>query len=242
MNEAAAALSEFKPSATGYPTPPNFRDLTGRRIGFLTVLSRAPNGTFPSGGWISRWNCVCDCGQLTVVRGATLIRGATKSCGCHRGDKLVAHSLKHGMTGTRTHRCWKAMKCRCTNPSSTGFRFYGGRGIRVCERWQQSFMHFLDDMGECPDRLHSLDRIDPNGNYEPSNCRWATRLEQGRNTRANRFIELDGEVLCLAEWSARSGVGTTTIGNRLKWGWDTREAIFTITEEMIIKEQRAHGN
>lgn len=152
-------------------------DLTGQTFGRWTALSRATNADDGS----IRWNCRCSCGTERVVVGHVLRRGESCGCGCLRGNAGT-----HGMTHTPEYRCWIAMKQRCTNPKNRAWNGYGGRGIRVCIRWKQ-FEHFLEDMGRRPTVIHSLDRIDVNGNYEPANCRWATPSEQQRNKRPLRW-------------------------------------------------------
>lgn len=114
---------------------------------------------------------------------------------------------------------------RCENPKTFGFARYGGRGIRVCERWRNSFTAFLADMGERPSASHSLDRINTNGNYEPENCRWATRLQQNRNSRNNTLIEWNGETLCIAEWAERTGISKFVLSMRLLRGWSIERTL-----------------
>lgn len=119
---------------------------------------------------------------------------------------------------------WKAMVARCTQPHHPSYANYGGRGIQVCDRWLD-YSAFREDVGERPSSKHSLDRIDNDGDYEPSNCRWATSSEQNRNTRANRLIEHQGETLTVAEWSERLGIKRGTIFNRLNEGRPVAEVL-----------------
>lgn len=157
-------------------------DLTGQRFGNLVVLHREPRPDNPR----CFWRCVCDCGTETVKMGKYLTNGDTRSCGCvqraYRAKGNVTHGGSKGGTKTREYRAWRDMKCRCYTKTSSNFRFYGGRGVTVCDRWRNDFPAFLADMGPCPDGL-TLDRINPFGNYEPDNCRWATWSEQHRNLR-----------------------------------------------------------
>jgi hypothetical protein len=127
--------------------------------------------------------------------------------------------LSHGMSGSPEYRCWESMIRRCTNPKSTDFKNYGGRGITICDRWRASFEAFYADVGSRPSPDHSLDRYpDVNGNYEPGNVRWATRTDQARNRRSNRIVEIDGEKMSLAEAAERTGTSYSTAKKRLHRG------------------------
>ena len=205
-----------------------FIDLTGERFGRLVVLKKASNLESRV-----RWLCRCDCGKEKIVRGDGLRGGDTKSCGCLQKEKASIYckkfKTKHGHDTrdgkSKTYASWQQMVQRCTNPSNKSYCNYGGRGITVCGRWGK-FENFLEDMGEVPEG-HQIDRIDNNGNYCKSNCRWATRKEQGRNKRNNLFITYKGKTQLLVECAEQLGVKYYTLWSRLSRGWSIERALTT---------------
>ena len=159
-------------------------DLSGKVFGRLTALS------VKKGDGRVKWNCVCICGKTKLVWALSLKSGKTQSCGCLQKEKTSLFKTTHGQTAshlpnkeTKEYKAWCLMKYRCNNPNYKEFNNYGGRGITVCDRWLHSFENFFEDMGKKPTSKHTLDRKDPNGNYEPSNCRWATQSQQVKNRR-----------------------------------------------------------
>jgi len=146
-----------------------------------------------------------------------------------RRENLRASVLKHGHCAfgkrTKEWRCWANMRARCNDPADAYYHNYGGRGIKVCERWMNSYPIFLEDMGYAPTLKHTLDRVNNDGNYEPGNCRWATRSEQMRNTRRSHYIEFNGETKTLVEWQDKTGINYFTILYRLKSGWSMDRAL-----------------
>lgn len=161
--------------------------------------------------------CRCDCGNSVIVRRDSLLTGNTETCGCAQKP--------HGMALTSIHSVWATMLARCSNPNNEAFIYYGARGISVCERWK-SFKLFYEDMGEKPEG-HQIDRIDVNGNYEKSNCRWVLPIENSNNKRNNRRMILNGKTQTMAQWSRELGIKVTTIGERLKRGWTDEKALST---------------
>ncbi|WP_157140531.1 hypothetical protein [Achromobacter xylosoxidans] len=195
------------------------KDLTGRKFGRWAAIGPKSK---------RKWLCRCECGAEKAVDVYSLLDGRSTSCGCLRAEQVTQRNTTHGQAGTQTYRVWKRMIARCEVPSAAKFKNYGGRGIKVCERWH-SYPAFLSDMGERPPGL-SIDRIDVNGDYEPGNCRWATDQEQARNKRTTRLIAVDGADRCISEWSAISGVSPGMIGWRIAKGWPPKRAIFQPTK------------
>lgn len=148
-------------------------DITGLKFARLLVIGKSDKKS--ASGAI--WDCICDCGTLTHAGSLKLRNGLTKSCGCLKIENSHLANFKHGQANkTKTYKTWKCMRARCTNPKSSQWKWYGGKGVRVCERWN-TYDNFLADMGPRPEG-HTLDRIDSMGNYEPENCRWATPKQQ----------------------------------------------------------------
>lgn len=163
-------------------------DIKGKRFGRLVVIERAPEKNKHGQ---AMWICLCDCGQAVTARSNHLRTGGTHSCGCLKRE--VTSSLKpgksHGLSYTQIYKRWASMLTRCYRPTAANYHYYGGRGITVCEEWRDSVEAFIRDMG-LPEEGQSIDRIDVNGNYEPSNCRWATATEQARNKRNSRAKQI----------------------------------------------------
>ena len=201
-------------------------DLTGQRFGRLTVIKRADNTAHGEACWV----CQCDCGNTVVVIGVHLRSHHTKSCGCLQkqisSDILAKVNVKcDGRSKTRLYRIWVSMIKRCQYSKQDSFERYGGRGITVCQEWQDfdtfAFWARASGYGE---KL-SIDRIDVNGNYCPENCRWATAKEQQRNTRYNRNIEYDGRMQSVSAWAEELGINVVTLFGRLYRGWPVERAL-----------------
>src|ERR1700678_1956729 len=205
---------------------PEIKDCAGQRFGRLLVLEAAGLDKYKN----ALWKCRCECGTVKIIKGSSLRSGASKSCGCLQKERASETFTTHGHSPlhrrpSRTYRSWQAMKSRCLNESHRAFPDYGGRGITVCERWVNSFENFLADMGECPPSL-TLDRIQNAGNYEPGNCRWASRREQQRNMRSNRRLTYNGRTMCAADWAIELGMSDKTFRWRLA-NWGQTEKLFT---------------
>jgi hypothetical protein len=204
-----------------------FTDITGQSFGRLTAR-RHEKTRATSGRSKIYWHCDCSCGGTAKVALDQLRSGKTQSCGCLQRERTSAANTRHGHAGgpSQVYRCWAQMIARCTNEKATGYHLWGGRGIKVCERWHD-FPTFLADVGEPPSRGHSIDRF-PNrdGNYEPGNVRWATREEQNNNTRKNHFVTFKGETLTVAQWAARIGIRPQLLHARLaRLGWSVERAL-----------------
>jgi len=166
----------------------------------------------------------CDCGSKGSVKVVNLHLG--KSCGCETRKRLFKHgqSPTTGRASSPEYRGWTMLRDRCNNENNRFFSSYGGRGIKVCPRWDD-FNAFLADMGPRPSPGHSIDRIDGDKGYEPGNCRWATATEQSRNRKNNIVLEHDGKRMCLSEWAAETGIGYATLQMRVRAGWPTHRAL-----------------
>ena len=183
----------------------------GQRVGRWTLLSVAPKSATPASRR-PRWLCRCDCGTEKLVLGQSLrlaLRvsvGGSRSCGCLAIEVSTRHGSASNGRPSAEYLAWVHAKKRCNNPRNASYRNYGGRGIRMCVAWTDSFEAFFQDMGPRPSSKHSLDRIDPDGDYEPGNCRWATSDIQTRNKRNIRWFAFEGERLILADVAARLGI------------------------------------
>ena len=220
-----------------------FVDISGMKFGRLTVIDRAPNRDKTT-----MWNCECECSNKTVVPGGDLKNGTTKSCGCLQIDVVKKRNYKHGFSKRlrgdeeRFYGVHAEMIQRCYSETSNAYHYYGGRGIKVCDRWmgENGFINFKEDMWNKYKSGLSIDRIDNNGNYLPENCRWATRKEQANNTRQNRIITYKGESLNLTQWASKLGVSRRLLSHRLiglKWS-DER----TLSTKKLIQNRTVEYN
>lgn len=210
----------------------NFIDLTGKKFGKLTVLGIDYKNVYRENSGKKRtiiyWLCQCECGNTTTIRGESLKNGITKSCGCYNKEMLT----KHGLCDTRIYICWSDIKQRCYNLKNKRYKDYGARGIKMCDEWldeENGFTNFYNWAIEngYKDNL-TIDRIDVNGNYEPSNCRWASNKIQSRNRRNNKMIKYKNKVKCLADWCDELGLRYSIVSNRLNnYHWTIEQAFET---------------
>lgn len=192
-----------------------FKDISGEKFGRLFVLEYAGN----SEKGIATWKCLCDCGNIVIVNGDNLRSGNTKSCGCLRDDTIANASVIHGKSKSRLYRIYNHMKGRCCNKDDANYDSYGGRGIIICQEWLDDFMSFYKwAMENGYNENLSIDRINNDGNYEPSNCRWADNTTQCNNRRSNRLLTVRKVTHTVAEWSRITGIGSATIIRRLNNG------------------------
>ena len=204
-------------------------DLTGMRFGRLVVVEQGKTRCY--------WICRCDCGTIREIYVSNLRRGATQSCGClHReiiSRKFTTHGHARSHAVTSTFACWASMLSRCQCATNKRYKIWGGRGIKVDDRWND-FSNFLSDMGERPSKDYSIDRIDNNGNYCKENCRWATMKEQNRNRRDNRWITIAGKKKILQDWIKECGVSDQAIRYRAKKLGSFEQAVAYFIEKRVV--------
>lgn len=210
------------------------QNLCGQKFGRLEVICQAEDYIYPNGKRRTQWKCLCDCGNTVIVEGSNLKKGNSKSCGCLNDELIATRSIKHGDRHTKLYCIWTNMKTRCNNQNSKEYDLYGGRGISVCEEWNNSYSAFKEwaidsgyfdkvKSGNC-----SIDRIDVNKGYCPDNCRWATAKEQANNRQNTIYITFNNETKTLSEWATFLNIKYHTLFARIyRLGWSVEKA-FTI--------------
>lgn len=217
----------------GCGTVSNRHDLSGQRFGLLRVIAEAGRAS----GQRVTWRCICDCGGEREVVGGYLVSGQVVSCGCRNRNR------KHGLYGTPLYDRWRAMIQRTTNPRNKRYADYGGRGIRVCREWRESFQAFARDVGPGFSSELQLDRIDVNGNYEPGNVRWVTRSENERNKRTTRHLTFQGRTHTVAEWAELLDLKAGTIRFRLnKAKWPVERALTESVDPRTLAALKKENN
>lgn len=197
-----------------------YTDLSGRRFGKLIVIKKIESYISPKGKKYAKWQCLCDCGNSVEAFAVHLKQGRTISCGCARKT--------HDMTNTRVYNIWRGIKGRCNNQNSTSYKNYGKRNITICEEWKNSFEQFYEwAINHGYKENLSIDRINNEGNYEPSNCRWVSSKMQSNNRRTNKHLSYCGEKHTITEWSELLGGEKSLIRGRLKMGWSLEKALST---------------
>jgi len=187
-------------------------DLLGQTFGNLKVIERV--GSDNSGR--SVWMYQCKCGALKTARGKDLRQGKITSCGCMKGKS----NITHGLSNTRIYQTWLGIRKRCGNPNAYEYENYGGRGIVVCDEWKNNFISFYKWATENGYKENlTIDRVNNDGNYEPTNCRWADRITQQNNTRSNHPITINGKTHNINQWCRIAGLPRTTVKSRLRYGW-----------------------
>jgi len=188
------------------------KDIAGKKFNMLTAIKfshRKNKNTY--------WLFKCVCGNIKKIDYGSVKNGSTKSCGC------ISLSINHGMSKTSIYSSWQSMRDRCLNKNNKQYKDYGGRGIKICDRWER-FQVFCEDMGIKPLGT-TIERLDNNGGYNKDNCAWATPKEQSRNTRANVTIKYKGERKCISEWAELYNIKRCTLGGRLRLGWGIHRAL-----------------
>ncbi len=201
-------------------------NLTGKRSGKLVAIMISKK---KSSQGRRLWECLCDCGGKKLVDTYFLRIERIKSCGCFTKEQRISKLKKHGYAPSKNrgkvYRTWLNMRNRCNNKNDLRYFQYGGRGIKVCKRWD-NFSLFLKDMGEPPSNEHSIDRKNNEGDYKPSNCQWATRSQQGRNKRNNIFFTFEGKTLSLLDWSEKLNIPYSVLWKRIRYhNWDIERAL-----------------
>lgn len=202
-------------------------DLTGQRFGRLTVIKRFGSDKSKNATWL----CQCDCGNEFIAAGIRLRRGETRSCGCLQKEVVTNRMLTHGLSKTRLYRVWAGIKSRCYNPKCDNYRYYGAKGITMCNEWREDFTSFAKwseksgydknaDAQKC-----TIDRIDNTKPYCPENCRWVNHIVQCNNMSCNKTFEYNGEVLTMAEAARKFEIPYTTLRARIRRGVSFEQAI-----------------
>lgn len=210
-------------------------NLIGIKFGRLTVLKRAADSVSENGRKRVTWECVCECGNHVFVISDNLRSGRQVSCGCYQKETMKKIRTTHGMTDTKLYNVWSGIKNRCFNQNTKEYKWYGKRGITMCEEWKNDFLSFYTwahshgYIDSAERGQYTIDRINPDGNYCPDNCRIATQLEQMNNVRTNHLVTCNGETHTIAEWSRKTGISQGKIRNRLvRLGWSPERALQTV--------------
>lgn len=221
-------------------------DRTGERYGRLLVLRQGPDAFSSKGKRNITWVCRCICGNETTVRSGHLTSGHTISCGCAHREQMEwwkTFSITHGKTNEKSYRTWLMIKSRCYNKKDIDYRYYGERGIKLADEWKtdpKKFCDYVENLARYSETGTTIDRIDPNKNYEPGNLRWITMQEQQSNKRNNIFLTFDGRTMTLTEWAKETGISQPTLTRRKKAGWSA-EQMLTIRPNPHNRPIKSYG-
>lgn len=201
------------------------RNIIGEKHGLLEVLSFEKSEK-KKNHWRYYYKCKCECGKIKIINRDSLVSNKTQSCGCLKKQRVKEANSKHSLSQTRIYKIYKDIKKRCYNPKSSNYKIYGGKGVVMCEEWLNNFMNFYNwsIKNNYNDSL-TIDRIDVNGNYEPSNCRWTTMKQQANNKTNNIYYEYNGEVFTGTQLSKKTGIKYNTIRSRISSGMSIDEAL-----------------
>jgi len=195
-------------------------NLVGQKFGRLTVIEYSHTNRY------YYWKCICECGNEHIASSGNLKFGNTKSCGCYGKQMLLESNLKHGKYPKNLYEKWHGIKSRCYNNKDSNFYLYGGRGIKVCDEWKNSYIAFRDwALTNGYQEGLTIDRIDNNGNYCPENCRWATIKEQANNRRDNKLITYNSKTQTVSQWADELGLNYCVLNGRLRKGWSIERAL-----------------
>lgn len=217
-------------------------NLVGQKFGRLTVIEKVKGKILKSGYEQQTYKCICDCGNETVVSYSALMSGNTTSCGCYFKEALIKRNTTHGKSHTKLYDVWKEMRYRCLKPSDKSYKYYGQKGIKICEEWDNDYQKFYDWAIESgyEDGLE-IDRIDSDGDYCPENCRWFTRKQQMNNVSNNRIITINGVSKTLSQWCEFLGANYKLAGERILRGWDSVSALTAPKNYEYKKRGRFNG-
>ena len=206
-------------------------DRTGERYGRLLVLKQGPDLFSPKGKRLITWICRCDCGNETVVRSEHLTSHHTLSCGCAHKEQMEwwkTFAITHGKTKEKSYKTWLLVKRRCYNKKDIDYPYYGGRGIKLAGEWEKNpgaFCEYVENLPRYSENGTTIDRINPNKNYEPGNLRWLTIQEQQSNKRNNIFLTFDGRTMTLTDWAKETGISQPTLTRRKQAGWSVEQML-----------------
>ena len=206
-------------------------DVVGKKFGRYLVIAKSNKRTKAMKQMVF---CKCDCGIEKEVIVGNLRNGLSKSCGCLKSERTSEPMKKHGLSKNTMYMRYRQMIKRCYDEASKEYKNYGNRGIKVCERWLESIENYIDDMGNPPFKDASIDRVNNNLGYSKENCKWATKKEQSENRRTTTMVNINGENLCLSDWSKKLGLNKKAVADRIKAGWDIKMAV-TMKKHTKIK-------